>query len=81
MSEQNNIDVAKINAEINKMMAETANIASNMNKNSQKIDAEISKMMAETAKINTEAKFYPLVVAGGLGGAIAVLAGAIAKLL
>ena len=35
----------------------------------QKIDAEISKLMAETAKINSENRYYPLIV-----GATATLA-------
>ena len=35
----------------------------------QKIDAEISKLIAETAKINSENRYYPLIV-----GATATLA-------
>ncbi|MEM9277868.1 MAG: hypothetical protein AAGA76_04795 [Pseudomonadota bacterium] len=38
--------------------------------------AEISKLIAETAKINSENKFYPLVV--GCGATLAIMA--IAKL-
>ena len=38
----------------------------------RKVDAEIAKLMAETAKINSENKFYPLVV--GSGATLAIVA-------
>ena len=37
-----------------------------------KMRAEISKLMAETAKINSENRFYPLVV--GSGATLAIIA-------
>lgn len=43
----------------------------------EKMRAEIAKLMAETSKINSENRFYPLVVGAALMGA----ATAVAKLL
>ena len=40
----------------------------------QKVEAEIAKLIAETSKINTEARYYPIIVAAGLMGAGAALA-------
>lgn len=39
----------------------------------EKIRAEIGKLMAETAKINSEARWYPIVVAGGIFAAASAL--------
>ncbi|PRC91211.1 hypothetical protein [Solimicrobium silvestre] len=42
----------------------------------EQIHTDISKMMAETAKLNSEASWYPIIVAVGImGGTAAVLAG------
>ena len=35
--------------------------------------ARIGKLMAETAKINAEARWYPLVIAGGLVAGVITL--------
>lgn len=64
-AEQNRL----IEAQIAKLLAETANI-SNLN---VKYDAEIAKLNAETAKIHKETIWYPLLIATGLVGAIAAL--------
>ena len=40
----------------------------------QKIDAEIAKLIAETAKINSENRYYPMVVASGATLAIVAIA-------
>ena len=40
----------------------------------RKIDAEIAKLIAETAKINSENRYYPLVVGSGLTHAIVAIA-------
>lgn len=39
----------------------------------RKVDAEIAKLIAETAKINAEARFYPLIVVGGILAAVATI--------
>ncbi|MFT3905996.1 MAG: hypothetical protein QM718_06820 [Steroidobacteraceae bacterium] len=36
------------------------------NLTNEKIRAEIGKLMAETMKINAEARWYPLVLTGGI---------------
>lgn len=39
-----------------------------------KVYAEIGKLIAETAKINAEARWYPLVVTGGMFAAALAVA-------
>lgn len=46
----------------------------------QKIDAEIAKLIAETSKINSENRFYPVMVAAALLGAGAAAGAAAIKL-
>ncbi|WP_167012213.1 hypothetical protein [Candidatus Pantoea multigeneris] len=46
-----------------------------------KINAEIAKLIAETSKINSESRWYPVVVASGLLGAGAAIATVFLKLI
>lgn len=39
----------------------------------RKVDAEIAKLIAESAKINTEARWYPILIATGLVTAVAAV--------
>lgn len=56
------LEIEKIRAEINRMISE-----------SNKIASEINKMAAETAKINSENRYYPIIVTAGATGAIIAL--------
>lgn len=47
----------------------------------QKTEAEIAKLLAETGKLNTENRWYPLVVGAALFGAGSVFATALVGLL
>lgn len=47
----------------------------------EKIHAEIAKLMAETSKLNRESTWYPIVVASGLIGTVAVITTVILKLI
>lgn len=38
-----------------------------------KINTEIAKLIAETSKLNRESAWYPIVVATGLIGAVAII--------
>ncbi len=40
----------------------------------KKLQVEINKLMAETQKINTEVRFYPLVITSGLTLAVVAIA-------
>ena len=66
-------------AQINKLNAETDNIQSTSELNNTKIQAEMLKLIVETQKIQAEAKYYPYVVAGGLGGLVGAILSLIVK--
>ncbi len=73
------LEIIKLNEEIELMQAEKESIISNAIANSDKNQAETAKLQAETAKINKQTKLYPYVVAGSFGGAIVGLIGLIIK--
>jgi hypothetical protein len=69
----------KIDAEITKLLAETAKINDERKFNAEitklmaetaKINAEAPKIIAETLKINREAKLYPFIAGAGAGAAL-----------
>ncbi len=73
------LEIIKLNEEVETMKAERESIMARVIENSDKNRAEIAKMTAETEKLNKETNLYPYVVAGGFGGIIVGLIGLITK--
>ena len=71
------LNAAKINAEIAKLMAET----SKLNSETSKLNSESQKLNREALKISRETFWYPLAIGGGLVGAVAAVTATIIKIL
>ena len=56
----------KMRAEIAKLIAETRHV-------DERLNAEVAKLIAETSKLNSENRWYPLVVGSGLTLAIVAI--------
>ncbi|QCR38912.1 hypothetical protein [Nissabacter sp. SGAir0207] len=70
VTDMNELNIAKINAEIAKQMAETS-----------KLMAETKKLHAEAVKYNRETFWYPLAISSGIIGAVVTVTTLIFKLL
>lgn len=68
-------ELQHINAETAKLQAETARITME----AEQLRATTLKLQAEADKIQKETKFYPYVVAGGLGGLVGAIVSIIFK--
>lgn len=76
-TDMNELNIARINAEIAKLMAETQKL----NDESVKLTSESSKLKAESHKLTRETFWYPVAVASGLVGTVAAVTTVLVKML